>query len=247
MVCLAIRSNPALTNPADNGHAETLCERGGGMGLFGFGKRKDAVRASRPASVHPSQPQIFPDEMWQGPVGDMLRAAGFRPDDESNFAPTPQSIEAKVARDKQAHEAKLAEINRDVAGRSNGGAMQAFFLIPEPCWNGEMGDFLLRRLQMSPYEDWNVAFLPTDSQTAALLGLPRHPLDEALLFAEDAEKIIRGKMAQLDAINAEVERTQQYGRYKQQKDDLKDVIRSFAQWLLGQYGEVWKLSAARSG
>lgn len=214
------------------------------MGLFGFGKRDNAARVA-PPGVHPSQPKIFPDELWQGATGEMLRAAGFSPDDPSNFAPTAESIDARVARDKLAHEEKLADINRDVAARTNGGAMLAFFLIPEPCWNGEMGDFLLRRLQMSPYEDWNVAFLPDDTPTASILGLPRHPLDEALLFAEDAEGIIRKAMAKLDFIRAEVERTGQYAHYKQEQDDVKAIIRSFAQWLLEQYGELWKLPAAR--
>jgi len=215
------------------------------MGLFGFGRKK-AARASVPPGVHPSQPEIFPAELWQGEIGEMLRAAGFSHDDPSNFAPTPESIDARVARDKLAHEAKLAELNRDVAARTNGGAMQAFFLIPEPCWNGEMGDFLLRRLQMSPYEDWNVAFLPADERTASMLGLPRHPLGEALLFAGDAEQIVRSAMAKMDAVRMEAERTQQFGNYKQEQDAVNEIIHSYARWLLEQYGEVWKLSAARS-
>jgi hypothetical protein len=217
------------------------------MGLFGFGKRDKAVRTAPPAGrLHPSQPQIFPDELWQGEIGEMLRSVGMSPDDASNFAPTAESIDARVARDKLAHEAKLADINRDVAARTNGGAMQAFFLIPEPCWNGEMGTFLLWRLQMSPYEDWNVAFLPADERTASVLGLPRHPLGEALLFAEDAEKIIRQAMTTMDAVRAEAERTHQFAAYKEELDAKKEIIRLYAQWLLEQYGEVWKLSSARS-
>ena len=53
-------------------------------------------------------------------------------------------------------------------------------------------------------------------------------------------------MTKMDADRAEAERTQQFGRYKQQHDDVKEIIRSYARWLLEQYGEVWKLSAARS-
>jgi hypothetical protein len=196
--------------------------------------------------VHPSHPQVFPDELWEGEIGEILRATGFSPDDPSNFAPTPDSIDARVARDKLAHEAKLADVNRDVAARTDGGEVQAFFLIPEPCWNGEMGDFLLRRLQMSPYEDWNVAFLPADARTASMLGLPRHPLGEALLFAEDAEGIIRSALAKMDGVRAEADRTHRFGDYKQQHDDVKEIIRSYARWLLEQYGKVWKHSAAQS-
>ena len=45
----------------------------------------------------------------------------------------------------------------------------------EPCWNGELGKFLMMRLQLFPYDDWNVVFLPEDERTAQLMDLPVHP------------------------------------------------------------------------
>jgi hypothetical protein len=63
------------------------------------------------------------------------------------------------------------------SNRLDGGAV-----FPEPCWNGDSGNFLTMRLRMSPYEDWNVAFLLTEERWCAVLGLPRHPNQDSLLF-----------------------------------------------------------------
>jgi hypothetical protein len=168
------------------------------------------------------------------------------PGDESNFVPTVESVDARVARDRAVHEAKLAQLNREVAAKTNGGSVRPFFLIPKPCWNGEMGTFLLRRLQMFSYEDWNVAFLPTDERTADILGVPMHPnCDVIPEFVAAAETFIRHAMARSDAIHAEVERTHQFARFKEQSDDIKDKVRAFAAHLLAQLTEVWIHAGAK--
>ena len=212
------------------------------MSLFGFGKRQSTVAAPpppRPGNVHPSQPKIFPDELWEGETGKMLRAVGMSPDDESNFALTVESVDARIARDRVAHEARLADINHDVAVRTNGGSVKAFFLIPEPCWNGETGTFLLRRLQMFPYEDWNVAFLAADDRTAGILKLPMHPGDNVPVFAESSEQFLRARMAQMDAIREECDRTRDFGAFRRKQDDLKDLVRAYAGFVLEQYTGAW--------
>ena len=208
--------------------------------MMSFGKRRSATPAL------PARQQILPTELLDSDGGDRLRAAGLQPDAESNFE-TRDPTDARLARDKAAHAAKWAQVSREIAARTDGGAVEPFFLIPEPCWDGETGTFLLARLQLSPYEDWNVAFLPTDERSAAILGLPRHPLGEAMVFARDAEEFLRARMAQMDAIRAECDRTRDFARFKQKQDDLKEMVRAFAAWLLERYGEVWKVAAARAG
>ena len=127
----------------------------------------------------PQQLRVLPAELWDdGPVGKLLRDLGMSPDDESNLVPTGASIDARVARDRARHEAKLAEINRDVAQRTGGGSVMPFFLIPEPCWNGDMGTFFMARLRFFPYDDWNVLFLPADERTAKIMNAPVCPYGE---------------------------------------------------------------------
>src|SRR5262245_48607138 len=104
-----------------------------------FGKRVSAPGA-QPATPQPALSQlaalqgapqpgqkIFPDELWEGETGKLLRAIGMKPDDESNIVPTQETVDERIARDKAAHEARWAELNRDVAARTSGGSVRPFF------------------------------------------------------------------------------------------------------------------------
>jgi hypothetical protein len=214
------------------------------MAFFGFGKRASPSNAqARPISGIPLPPpgatKIIPDELWEGEMGNLLRAAGLSPDDESNFLPTPERVAARIASDQAAFQAKLMKMNDEIFARTNGGYVQPSFLFPEPCWNGDTGNFLTMRLRMSPYEDWNVAFLPPDEQYCAVLGLPRHPMQDALLFQKDVDEFLRVKMAQMDEVRQECDRTRDFAVFKKKQDDLKELIRHFAGWLREQYTNVW--------
>ena len=213
------------------------------MAFFGFGKRQ--APAQRLSAPPPGQTKIIPDEIWQGEMGDALRAAGLSPDDDSNFVPSPERVAARIARDQAASHAKLIKMNDEIFARTNGGFVQPFFLFPEPCWNGDTGHFLTMRMQMSPHEDWNVAFLPTEERWCTVLGLPRHPNEDVLLFQSDVDKFLRKAMAKMDAIREECDRTHDVALFKTQHDELKALIRAFAGWLREQYTDLWNLHLAR--
>ena len=225
-----------------------------------FGKRVSATAAQpanlqqaapQPAAAQPPQPaapqpgqKIFPDELWEGQTGELLRAIGMKPDDESNFVPTKESIDARIARDKAAHEARWAELNRDVAARTSGGSVRPFFLIPEPCWNGELGDFLVVTLKLSPYQDWNVAFLPADECTGSMMNLPVHPDRDDPEVVKLAMGVVTAAHDHYKACYAEVDRTQEFGRFNDQVEDITDKVRGLAVKILAQYGETWQAPPA---
>ena len=199
--------------------------------------------ASLPGAPQPGQ-KIFPDQLWEGQTGEILRAIGMQPDDESNFVPTQESTDARVARDKAAHEARWAEINRDVAARTCGGSMRPFFLIPEPCWNGELGDFLIVTLKLSPYQDWNVAFMPADQCTGSMMNLPVHPDGDDPEVVKFAIGFVTAARDHYKACYAEVDRTQEFGRFNDQVEDIADKVRGLAVKILAQYGETWQAPPA---
>jgi hypothetical protein len=195
--------------------------------------------ASLPGAPQPGQ-KIFPDELWEGETGDLLRAIGMKADDESNFVPTQESIDARIARDKAAHEARWAELNRDVARRTSGGSVRPFFLIPEACWNGELGDFLVVTLKLSPYQDWNVTFLPADECTAAMMNLPVHPDGDDPEVVEYAIGFVTAARDRYKAAYEEVDRSHEFGRFHDQVEDITDKVRGLAVKILAQYGERWQ-------
>ena len=208
-----------------------------------FGTRTS--KWGQPATNTSPQQKIIPDKLWQGKTGDFLRMVGMSPDDASNLVPTWDSVNARIARDKTAHEARWATLNRDIAARTGGGAVRPFFLIPDVCWNDEKaGHFLLMTLELSPYEDWNVAFLPADRRTADALNLPMHPNAEIPWIISDSMTFMGNAMARFEQIYAEVGRTQQFARFKDQKDDIKDKVRALAKHILVALGEDWERAKA---
>lgn len=208
--------------------------------MFGmFGRRKTAA-ASQTDEIQ--QQRIFPAELWQGPMGDVLRQIGMSPDDPSNLVPTGASIDARVASDRAKHEAKLAELNRDVARRTGGGRVKAYFLFHDPCWNGETGTFLMARLRYFPYDDWNVLFLPEDERTAELMGLPVHPGGPIPGSVEVVEQLVAEAKAKLQAASAEAERTQRYADIEAIMTSIKRDVWGVASYLADHIGarSAWK-------
>lgn len=188
----------------------------------------------------PQQLRVLPAELWDdGPVGKLLRDLGMSPDDESNLVPTGASIDARVARDRARHEAKLAEINRDVAQRTGGGSVMPFFLIPEPCWNGDMGTFFMARLRFYPFDDWNVLFLPADERTAKIMNAPACPYGEIPGAVALVEEFIRRSEVRLAAVHAEVDRTRNFAALAEAVDSVRADVWGLAAGIANHIGAKW--------
>jgi hypothetical protein len=220
-----------------------------------FGRRKNpsneaqAAGAQAPSKqvppqqvpLQPDEPlRAFPAELWDdGEVGDILRKLGMSPDDESNLVMTGPMIDARVARDRAKFEAKLEEINRDVAQRSAGGRVLPFFLIPEPCWNGEMGTFFMARLRFFPYDEWNVLFLPADERTAKFMNAPVCPHGEIPGAVELVQSFVRDAEARLGAANAEADRTGDFGALGETVHKIKGEVWGLAASICNHIGAKW--------
>jgi hypothetical protein len=203
-----------------------------------FGKRK-AAAAEAASMALPPQQKAFPDELWQGETGKMLRAIGMSPDDESNLVPTGASIDARVAVERAKHEAKVAEVNRDVAQRTAGGSVKPYFLISDPCWNGETGWFFMAQLRMFPYDDWNVVYLPADERTARMLNLPLHPGGPIPGMAELVESFVRESQGKMQAASAEAKRTGRFAVIAETQDSIKRDVWGLASYLANHIGAPW--------
>jgi hypothetical protein len=58
---------------------------------------------------------------------------------------------------------------------------------------------LLKFLDFNPYDNWNIAFLPADALTSAIMDTPMHPGAEIPAFADAGKKFIAdcdGRLAQ---------------------------------------------------
>ena len=196
----------------------------------------------QPAAMPPQHQQrkVFPDEVWQGKTGEMLRMLGMSPDDPSNLVPDANSVNTRLDQDRAKFEARLAEMNRSVAAKVPGGQMRGFSLLPDPCWNGEMGHLLMMRLELFPYDDWNMIFLPADAATAAAMDMPLHPNGNVPAFVANAEKFLRDADAHLRAAHDEASRTQDFGKFHDELEDIRDRVRALARAFLGELDKAWQ-------
>jgi hypothetical protein len=188
--------------------------------------------------VEEPRQHVLPDSAWQGQTGNFLRKLGLTPDDESNLLPTAQSIRARIERDRARHEQKLTEINNKLA--QVGSRVRPFFLIPDPCWNGPAGNFLMMQLELFPYDDWNVAFLPADERSAFILNGPPHPGGNIPAIVSAAEKFLREAEAHLRAAHAEAGKTHDVESFVKAKEAAKGKVRGLAAYFEKQLIDIWK-------
>jgi hypothetical protein len=148
--------------------------------MFGlFGKKK-------PATPIDDGRRLIPQELWDGEMGEALRDAGFSPDDASNRRPV-HPVDARMASERVAHEARLAHENARIAAEHPGCSVATQFILTDDIWNGPHAELLLYVVELTPYWRWNTRFLPADEASAQALGLPvRHlgQFDEILRVAD---------------------------------------------------------------
>lgn len=211
-----------------------------------FGKRPSTSAAPAPQSqttmaVDPhGRRRVLPAEVWEGKTGAFLRDLGFDPNDESNFVPNAASINARLEEQRAAFEAKLARVRQQISSKIKGAEIKPFSLIPDPCWNGEMGHLMTMRLGLFPYEDWNIAFLPADERTALIMNAPPHPHRDIPAFVEATTKFLAKADATLTAKLAEVERTQEFRAFADTREDIRNRVKALAAFFATQMMEAWQ-------
>ncbi len=147
--------------------------------MFGktFGRR--VVATSAPAVVQgyvPAPPdpdgetRHIPAVMWDGPHGDMLRQAGFSPDDSRNLALTPERAREMEDAATDRMEAIVAKVNAHIPGVS----VRPWAMIPWAVWEGYNAEFLMKA-DFYPSSPWNNMLLAADAHSSDFLGLPQHP------------------------------------------------------------------------
>jgi hypothetical protein len=193
-----------------------------------------------PAAPQHQQRRVLPDEVWQGKTGEMLRTLGMSPDDPSNLIPDANSVNERLDRDRAKHEARLEEANRNAAAKVPGGRMRGFSLLPDTCWNGELGQLLMMRLDLFPYDDWNMIFLPADAATAAALDMPIHPNGNVPDFVAKAEKFLRDADAHLRAAHERAAQTQDFAQFGDDLEEIRNKVKGLARAFLGELDTAWQ-------
>jgi hypothetical protein len=118
--------------------------------------------------------------------------------------------------------------------------MRPFWLIPESCWQGETGDFLLKFLDFNPYDNWNVAFLPADQLTSLIIGAPLHPNAEIPAFAGAGKELVAECASRVAQATMKAGQTGEFQLLTAAKTDAQNMIMALAMTFAAKLIEAHK-------
>ena len=154
-----------------------------------FGKRTTPFGA-RPTIPTPPRDsdgkrRIFGEATFAGPHGAMLRDMGFALDDPTNVLPEPVDVDRAVRESLDEQDQRRRKIDADLLARHGHNAIRPFFILAEPVFNSDLGQWLIRVMRLRPYDAWNLVYLPTDRATQRIMGdVPMHPLQSVTSIDE---------------------------------------------------------------
>jgi hypothetical protein len=145
-----------------------------------FGKRKAASQNSQsipqPSIDSDGKRRVFGEAVFAGKHGDMLRFLGLSPNDEANVIPDDAEFDRRIKQSLARQDVRRTEIEAGLLRTHGHNAIRPFFILAEPVFNSQLGQWLIRLMKLLPYDDWNIVYLPLDRETqAAMGGLPLHP------------------------------------------------------------------------
>ena len=146
-----------------------------------FRKRKtpfqDSQSIPRPSIDPDGKRRVFGEAVFAGKHGDMLRQLGFTPNDEANIIPDDGEFDRRIKQSLAQQDARRTKIEAELLRTHGHNEIRPFFILAEPVFNGQLGQWLIRLMKLLPYDDWNVVYLPLDRETQAAMGggLPLHP------------------------------------------------------------------------
>lgn len=199
------------------------------------------VASPAPASGDPyGRRKVIPDEVWDGPKGKFLRELGLSPDDESNLVPNEASIAARIEEGRARLEERNTLAQRNIETRLAGAKVRPFFLIPDPCWNGATGLFLMTSLDLYPYDDWNVMYLAGDERTALVLDIAMHPNGNVSAFLEASAKFMVRAQEQMSKAHEAASITHDFAAYQTIREDMQMRVKALAMQFSRTTIEAWE-------
>ena len=115
--------------------------------------------------------------VFDGKHGKFLRTLGIDINDPANIIPDDAEFDRRVKESLAKQDARRTQIETELLRTYGHNAIRPFFILSEPVFNGPLGSWLIRIMNLLPYDDWNIVYLPLDRATQAAMGgeLPLHP------------------------------------------------------------------------
>ena len=174
-----------------------------------------------------------------------LEAVGIAPDGPENVIPSHSDIDERLARGRADLDRRVEVLHKNLRAQIGSEiTMRPFWLIPESCWHGETGAFLLTFLDFNPYDNWNIAFLPADQLTSLITDTPLHPDAEIPAFAAAGKKFIAECDSRVAQATMKARQTGKLQLVTAARTDAKNMIIALALTFAAKLLEAHKATRA---
>jgi hypothetical protein len=130
----------------------------------------------RPVVEDDGKLRVIPKAVFEGPQGKFLKDIGFTPDDPHNIIPQAGDFDRMIKQSLARQEERRCRLEAELLEKYGHNSLRPYFICGEGVLNTQLGDWMIRSMQLMPYDEWNTIYLPTDAPTAAVMRLPQHPL-----------------------------------------------------------------------
>lgn len=195
-----------------------------------FGRR--AVQAK-----HGAPQRVISEKFWSDPeTAPFLTRLGLAPDDPENIVPTPDVIDQRLEAAKIAMQGRLETAMQRAASKVGQRVeMRPFFLFSGSCWEKERGHFLTATLELTPFDDWNVAFVAADRATAKRIGMVYHPGVDIPGYVQVGERKLDEQAALLSAAHKQAGLTHDFAAYGAARETAISQIKATAAGLFNHW------------
>jgi hypothetical protein len=140
-----------------------------------FGRKglsfNQAAKQMAPMPDADGKTRIFSKEVFEGETGAVLKSFGFDPDDARNIVPTAEDYEKKFERAKQALVARVDKENAALQRKYGFGNVAPYFVYEDAVWGSKYNAYLVKHLELTTFDEWNVMLMGCDEQTRRVTGL----------------------------------------------------------------------------
>lgn len=131
---------------------------------------------ARPVPDDDGKLRVIPKAVFDSPQGQFLKELGFGADDAQNIIPQADDFDLMIKQSLARQEERRCRLEAELLAKYGHNQLRPYFICGEGVLNTRFGDWLIRSMQLMPYDEWNTIYLPTDAPTAAAMELPMHPL-----------------------------------------------------------------------
>lgn len=206
--------------------------------MFGRNRLKPTLEKAEPVAPSPVTPITNGDGLGAD-IENTLHRVMVAVHEQAPHIPISAELETRFAMGQKTLQIMQVEVQRTLNRLSEKLKMWPYFMIPDTCWNGDSGLFLLKFLEFDPFAPWNIRFLADDTRIALMSDTPVRPTGDVPSVTQTSVNLIAALHTEMKATHAETALTEEFGAFGDKVDRIKSDVKQLARDNSAELNRLW--------